>query len=80
MNDPIPLGEALDRIGVTWEPDDPGDIITDAIIIAKVSGGDGDTSVVYELSDGMDWVTRLGLMEAGRQIEAMNSLRREDDE
>lgn len=73
------LATALEHIGLTW-PRDPGDIITDALVVARCSTASGRTSVVYEASAGMDAIIRLGLLEAARSIETANRWCRPGDD
>ena len=43
---------------------DDGDIVTDAVVVAKVVGpSDGEAKVCVFTSGGLDWITQVGLLE-----------------
>lgn len=62
-------GPILDGLGVTFDLDDD-DLITETTVIAKVTrmADGGGTSIVIANSDGIDWVSQLGLIEAARRV------------
>jgi hypothetical protein len=64
-----PAGPILDGLGVTFDLGD-NDLIVEATVIAKVTRMDegGGTSVIVANSDGIDWVSQLGLIEAARRV------------
>ena len=76
MNEPIV--KALEPLGIEWTPE-PGDMITDALVIARVSNTSGQTQVLLQTQRGMDVVTRLGLIEAARSIEQQSPWGQLDD-
>lgn len=55
------LKQALESLDIDMELDD-GDILTDVVVIAKVSRLDGPTTV------GTDGITKLGLVTAANRI------------
>jgi hypothetical protein len=62
-------GPILDGLGVTLDLDDD-DLLVEVLIVGKVTrlSDGGGTSVLLAKSDGMDWVSQLGLIEAARQV------------
>jgi hypothetical protein len=48
---------------------DPGDIISDIIIIARCHKANGDTGLRVTESTGTDWITRRGLLETALDTE-----------
>lgn len=72
MSDPQPAGDICDALGValTREPDD---LPTDAMVLLKVSTPSG-TIVRVGWSEGMDWLTRLGLLHAALTMDERESL------
>jgi hypothetical protein len=62
------LADALAGMGMMWSPK-PGDIVVDAIVIAKVIREGGQVSLVYQVSDGTDFITKMGLMSAAQQMD-----------
>ncbi|KAB2384745.1 hypothetical protein [Actinomadura montaniterrae] len=71
MPTPGPLGIALDL--------DEGDLISDAVLIAKIHKADGAVIVASKASDGTDWVTRRGLIAAAGDVESGGYQEREID-
>lgn len=64
-----PAGPIIDGLGVTVDLDDE-DLITEVVVIGKctrLSDGGG-TSLVLASSDGIDWVSQLGLIEGARRV------------
>lgn len=57
-----PLGISLDL--------EDGDLVSDAVLIAKVHKPDGTVIVACKSSEGTDWVTRRGLVAAAADIES----------
>jgi len=75
------IGQLLDTLGVTMELD-KGDMVTDVVVIMKVLEADGTVNIGMTKSEGTDWITKLGLLDAASRIEDNNFSRREgpDDE
>jgi hypothetical protein len=63
------LPRTLDQLGIELDLDDQ-DLISDAVLIAKVHKPDGGVSVVLRTSAGTDWVTQRGLIAAANDIGA----------
>lgn len=61
------LKQALETLDIEFDLDD-GAILTDVLVIAKVSRLDGDTTVVYASTDGTDGITKLGLVTAAQRV------------
>ncbi len=53
--------DVLAQIGVELELED-GDLVTDAIVLCKVSTADGDTRMISGTSEGTDWITVRGML------------------
>ena len=56
-------------LGITLDLDD-GDLVSDAVLIAKVHKHDGTVVVASKASEGTDWVTRRGLVAAAADVES----------
>lgn len=59
MND-RKIGDLVDASGVTLGLA-PGDLVSDILVIAKVLRPDGQVTVCVGHSEGMDWLTQLGM-------------------
>jgi hypothetical protein len=62
------IGQLIDTLGVEADLDE-GDLPTDAYVILKIIKADGTVSIVNARSEGLDWITRLGMVTAAQQIE-----------
>lgn len=67
MSDPIPLGAIVDSLGVMAEIS-PDTLVDGAVVILRSLDPDNDRSVYLCWSDGMDFVTRRGLLELGLEF------------
>ena len=65
----VDVTEALAGLTVDLEMLD-GDVITDAVVIARVQRVDAPAAVILATSQGTDVVVRLGLIASAQQIEA----------
>lgn len=61
------LKEALQTLDIDMELDD-GDMLTDVLVIAKVSRLDGPTTILHASTTGTDGITKLGLVTAANRI------------
>lgn len=61
------LKDALETLDITFEIDDEA-MLTDVVVIARVSRVNGNTSMVYASTQGTDHITRLGLVTAAQRI------------
>lgn len=61
------LKEALQTLDIDMELDD-GDMLTDVLVIAKVSRLDGPTTILHASTVGTDGITKLGLVTAANRI------------
>lgn len=69
------IGPTLDSLGLTVTLDQH-DQITEALVIAKITDFEtGSTSLGIYFNEGMDWIARLGLLEAARQVLADGEFR-----
>ena len=68
MSDPQPIGQLLDTLGVvsTIAPDD---LPVAALVLLKVVDANGCVRLNLAYSDGMDWITRLGMLTAATASE-----------
>jgi hypothetical protein len=55
------IGPALDALGVEWDRD-PGEIITDVVLVAKYITADGEPYTLMGNSPGTDDAVRIGLV------------------
>ncbi|MFJ2007013.1 hypothetical protein [Streptomyces chartreusis] len=62
------IGQLVDTLGVEADLDE-GDLPTDAFVILKVIKADGTVTLASARSDGLDWITRLGMLTAAQAIE-----------
>lgn len=65
---PQPIGNLLDALGVTHDPDE-GDLITDAVVVLKVIDTDGVVALRTTHSDGMSWIERIGMLRVAEHID-----------
>jgi hypothetical protein len=61
------IGLLLDSLGVTMQLRE-GDMVTDAVVIAKIVGGDGTVAVGMGLSESSSWLDQLGLIAAAADL------------
>lgn len=63
----VNLAEVLMPYGIEADLDDD-DLVTEVIVIAKVSAVDGETSLQISAPDGCDWIAQFGLLAAAWHI------------
>lgn len=68
MSDPQPIGQLLDSLGVT-STIAPDDLPVAALVLLKVVDATGGVRLAAAWSDGMDWITRLGMLTAATASE-----------
>lgn len=73
------LKEALESLDIEFKLAD-GDMLTDVLVIAKVSRLDGPTTIVHATTVGTDGITKLGLVTAANEIIKGNWERFESEE
>lgn len=73
-----PAGQILDGLGVTL-PLEEGDLVADALVLAKVIKADGTVTIVIASSDSLDWITRRGLLYAADEILRSNAIENLDE-
>ena len=66
----VPVGGLVDRLGVTvhWPAGDPFHPV-DAVVIFRGVDKDGRTALRAGWPEGMDWITRRGMIEVARDQE-----------
>jgi len=78
-----PAGPIVDGLGVVVDLDDD-DLITECVVIGKCTrlAEGGGTSLVLASSDGIDWVSQLGLIEGARRVvlDGITGAKSEDDD
>lgn len=62
-----PIGPILDGLGVSIDLAD-GDLVSDAVVVAKVVDGDGNVSVALSSSESASWLDQMALLVAGSDI------------
>ncbi len=62
-----PAGPIIDGLGITLDLDN-SDLVSDAIILAKVIGSDGAPKVIISDSDSLDWLSQYALIKAADRI------------
>jgi hypothetical protein len=60
-------GELLDALDVTLDLED-GDMVTDAVVLAKCVTADGQVNLLIGKSDATSWLEQLGLVYAAADI------------
>lgn len=67
MSDGIKIGDLLDARGMTLDLGD-GDLVTEALVIAKVipTDGVGTAALLIGCTEGMDWISQRGLLDGAR--------------
>lgn len=62
-------GEVLDALGVVLDLDDDQQVV-EVVVLAKTVGfgDDSRTGLIVTSNPGLDWISQLGLFEAGRQV------------
>ena len=68
MSDPQRIGQLLDSLGVT-STIVPYDLPVAALVLLKVVEATGGVRLAAAWSDGMDWITRLGMLTAATASE-----------
>lgn len=63
-----PVGPILDARGVAVTLPD-GHLVGDAVVLMRVLSDDGSTYVKQAWTEGMDWISRRGLIEVARDAE-----------
>ena len=71
MSDTESIGSILDARNVRVTIGE-GELISDAVVILRIVNSDGDTNVRVAWSDGMDWISRRGLLEVARDVERVS--------
>lgn len=79
MSDPKPIGQLLDSLGVT-STIAPDDLPVAALALLKVVDATGGVRLAAAWSDGMDWITRLGMLTAATASETPDPTLRQDQE
>lgn len=62
-----PIGSILDGLDISFDLDD-GDLMSDALVIAKVLRANGTVSLAITSSDATSWLDRLGMVTAASEI------------
>lgn len=78
MSDGEPIGDLLDSLGVTYDPDD-GDLVASAVVLLKVIDADGVVVLRMCPSDGISWIDKLGMLRAAEIIESKGLRQVEED-
>jgi hypothetical protein len=73
------IGQLLDTLGVTMCLDE-GDMVTDVVVIMKVLEQDGTVNIGMTKSEGTDWITKLGLLDAANRLEGNRFQSVEDED
>lgn len=73
-----PAGPILDGLGVTIDLSD-GDLVSDAVVIAKVVDGEGNVTVSLSSSESMSWLDQYGLLSAAHRVVISANFETRDD-
>jgi hypothetical protein len=63
------MSRTLDQLGIDLDLDEH-DLVSDAVLIAKVHKPDGGVRVVMRASAGTDWVTQRGLIAVANDVDS----------
>lgn len=74
-----PAAPILDGLGVTIDLSD-GDLVSDAVVIAKVVDGDGNVTVSLSSSESMSWLDQFGLLSAAYRVTISSHFETRDDD
>lgn len=74
----VPIGDRIDALGVRATLRE-GELVDGAVILMRVIESDGDVRVQTAWSDGLDWVTKRGMIEAARDSERISPDGAHDD-
>lgn len=67
----MPLGELLDSLNVrSTAPTREGHLVASACVVLKMLDADGCVYVATAWSDGLDWITKRGMIEIARDVES----------
>lgn len=61
------IGYLLDSLGITLDLAED-DLITDAVVLIKIVGGEGGVGLGIANSEGCSWLEQLGLITAADQV------------
>ena len=74
------IASIVESLGVTLSVRED-DLVTDAVVIAKVVEADGSVRLALTWSEGMSWIERYGLLTAAVAIDSpVNGGARDDDD
>ncbi len=79
MSESQPIGQLIDSLGVT-STIAPDDLPVAALVLLKVVDATGDVRLILAYSDGMDWITRLGMLTAATAGETPDPTAWQDQE
>ena len=79
MSDTQPIGQLLDNLGVAAAIA-PDDLPVAALVLIKVVDIEGGVRLSLAYSDGMDWITRLGMLTAATASETPDPSAWQDQE
>ncbi len=63
------IGQTVDSLGVTSSTAEEGELVDGAIVILRTIRPEGGVTLRSCWSDGLDWVTRLGMLAAATDAE-----------
>ncbi|MCO6011427.1 hypothetical protein NE236_41405 [Actinoallomurus purpureus] len=71
-------GQILDNLGVNLELDE-GDLVSDALVLAKVIRADGEVTLLIVPSESLDWIAMRGMVYAADEILRQSPLEAPDE-
>lgn len=72
------LTDRLDQMGINSRLE-PGELVSDAIVVMKVITAEGEPYVYLTNSDGLDWITAIGMMNVATD-QISGGMEHEDDD
>lgn len=73
-----PADAVLQGLNLTLDLDE-GDLIANAVVIAKAVSADGEVGVVISMSEGTSWLDQLALVAAASEIIRQSQFTQRDD-
>lgn len=73
------LAEILSGRNATLEMED-GDMVTDAVVLCRISGANGETRIGMSITEGTSWLDQFGMVKAAGNILDFAAWTDEDDD
>ena len=64
-----PIGSLLDGLGIAYTLEDD-ELVSGAIVLLKVALPDGRQRLALRCSEGMDWMSKVGMLRVAERMES----------